>query len=179
MLLGFPRILGSKSGQNEAEIIAKVLTTFNIDGTILGAFTADNASDNDTCCDALERLFLDLPDGWSIAYRIRCIGHIINLIVEDLLYGDHEQSKHFKNLASVGDEQSYDIWIQLGFIGRVHNICIFINRSPERREAFENLQKEMGELRLLVLLVNGGIRWHSTYEMIKRILTLRDHILRW
>ena len=178
MLLGFPRVLGSKTGENEAEIIAKVLTTFDIDATRLGAFTADNASDNDTCCDRLE-ILLGMDNGWSIHSRIRCIGHIINLIVEDLLYGDHEQSKHTKRLASVGDEEAYDIWIQLGLIGRVHNLCIYINRSPERREAFSNLQKEMSLLKLLVLLVDGGIRWHSTYQMINRIIALRDIILKW
>jgi hypothetical protein len=31
----------------------------------------------------------------------------------------------------------------------------------------------------LVLLVDGGIRWHSTFEMINRVLILKDVILRW
>lgn len=157
MLLGFPRILGSKTGENEANLIAKVLTTFGIDCTRLRAFMADNATDNNASIRHIETL-LGMPEGWAKRNRIRCMGHIINLIVEDLLFGDHEQSKHSTTLAAVGDEEQYDVWIKLGLIGRVHNICIWLNRSPERREGFENLQKAMQLTTFLALLVNGGIR---------------------
>lgn len=102
------------------------------------------------------------------------------MIVEDLLYGDNEQSNHSKNLAAAGDEEQYDVWLLLGLIGRVHNICIYINRSPEHREVFEALlQGMLGVKNWLVLLVNGGIRWHSTYDMIQRVLKLKEFIIRW
>ena len=179
MLLGFPRIFGSKSGENQAKVIASVLATYSIGSDLIGTVTSDNASDNDTCIGNLEILISGLPEGWSIRSRIRCIGHIINLVVEDLLFGDNEQSKHAKSLAAAGEDGQYEVWIQLGLIGRIHNLCIYINQTPERREAFEALQKDASLPIWYVLLVDGGIRWHSTYEMCQRVLKLKDIIIRW
>lgn len=51
----------------------------------LGFFVLDNASSNNTCVAEPARLF-----GFNAnEHRLRCIGHILNLIAQELLYGNN------------------------------------------------------------------------------------------
>jgi hypothetical protein len=51
----------------------------------LGFFVLDNALSNDTCVEELARLFGFNAD----EHRLRCIGHILNLIAQELMYGNN------------------------------------------------------------------------------------------
>jgi len=64
-------------------LIAAVIEDYNISHK-LGAFQMDNADNNDTCLDALSEVYSLKKD----EVRLRCQGHIHNLVVKALLYGE-------------------------------------------------------------------------------------------
>jgi hypothetical protein len=68
-------------------------------------------------------------------------------------------------------------WRKKGPIGKLHNIVIHARSTPKRREYFKSKQKEAQPTeRLYQLVVNGGIRWNSTCEMLERAFKLKDAI---
>jgi hypothetical protein len=84
LLLGFPRRYGGHTGDDLAALVKPVILQYSI-GEKLGSFVMDNAGDNDKCLEALQRSFSSIDPE---ADRIRCIGHIINLVVKALLFGE-------------------------------------------------------------------------------------------
>ncbi len=76
-LLGFKDTKGVKAGDMIAGIIAKVINDYEV-GQNLGAFMMDNAGDNNTMLKELTTGF-DIDVDFS---RLRCLGHIINLVVK-------------------------------------------------------------------------------------------------
>jgi len=95
LTLALKELEGEHSGLNQARVILKVINDFGIRNK-LGYFVMDNASSNGTLIKAVaDSLALD-----NIAYdsdhrRLRCNGHIINLVVQAFLFGaeedDHEE----------------------------------------------------------------------------------------
>ena len=77
------------------------------------------------------------------------------------------------------------MWRKRGPVGKLHNIVVFICRTPQRREKFKD-QPELqhlsadgiGEFDHLNLIVDNATRWNSLYLMIDRSLKLRDRIER-
>lgn len=73
-----------------------------------------------------------------------------------------------------------NIWRKRGPVGKLHNIIIFICRSPQRREKFAQIKAisgtEEGDFNHLKLVVDNATRWNSLYLMIERALLLRDRI---
>ena len=93
LLLSLSEQEGSHSGQNQARLVLKTLTSYKIRNR-LGHFVMDNASTNDTL---MEYIAEDLEDE-GIAYdprqhRLRCNGHIINLAVCAFLFGKHPDAE--------------------------------------------------------------------------------------
>lgn len=82
-LLSFTRIIGPHSGENLVKAVHSSIRTYDIDYTRIGCFVVDNASNNE---EMLRELQLLIPINYP-SYRIRCIGHIINLVVEAILFG--------------------------------------------------------------------------------------------
>ncbi|KAG7001051.1 putative AC transposase [Fusarium oxysporum f. sp. conglutinans] len=172
-LLGLPRLYGSHSGENIANCLSSVLTQYDLEPK-LGCFMMDNAQDNDRAVLQLATRFGFDPD-WR---RLRCSGHVINLVVKAILYGKGV-SKAERQLQCCNDQESFSIWRQRGVIGKVHNIVRYITRSDQRRQHFETLQAEAlqdDELFSLQLIKDGGIRWNSTFSMLERALKLRNAI---
>ncbi|KID82482.1 Ribonuclease H-like protein [Metarhizium guizhouense ARSEF 977] len=84
LLLGLPSVQGRHTGENLADEVASVLAYFGIDASRLGYFVLDNARNNDTAVAALADEFdFDLDHR-----RLRCLGHILNLVVKQLIFGD-------------------------------------------------------------------------------------------
>ena len=77
----------SHSGDDQFSILLPVLKDYGIIRK-LGAIIADNASPNNTLCQSIKEYWeqeLDLK--WKADdQRIRCIGHIINLVVQAFLF---------------------------------------------------------------------------------------------
>lgn len=177
-LLGLRR-LNAHDGSEIAEILGSIITDYKIEDKI-AAFQMDNASNNDT---ALTALMSKRPSIWLVAEpfkqkRLRCFGHIINLVVKALLFGTRS-SNFQKDLQEASDLESFKIWRQQGSIGHLHNIVTYISRSEQRLRDFEAAQRVApGEI-ALHLVKDTGVRWNSTYSMIQRALRLQPAIQRY
>lgn len=172
-LLGL-RPLEGHYGVDIAPVLHSIILTFNIEGK-LGAFMMDNADNNDTALRALRTM---LPPTASLdpkESRLRCLGHMINLVVKALLYGSRSSALQ-KELQQVNDQEAFKVWRQQGALGHLHNLVTYIDRSEQRQRAFEAAQKKVyvdAEYKqTLHLLKDTGVRWNSTYTMIERALNL-------
>ncbi|OAQ61313.1 transposase-like protein [Purpureocillium lilacinum] len=156
-----------------ATYIKEVINQYEI-GSKLGYFMLDNAESNDTCLETLASWFpMDVS-----SRRLRCIGHIINLVVRAVIFGSNV-SKFEAELRGATDEFSVDIWANKGSIGRLHNLATYIRRTDQRRQALRRLQAELAgddAIFTLEIVVDGKTRWNSIYLMIERALELRSAI---
>ena len=75
--------LGSHTGNNITDQLFDVLRDYQISGNQIAYFAADNATNNDLALAALsERVNID-----PIKTRLRCAGHIFNLVCTAILFG--------------------------------------------------------------------------------------------
>ena len=136
----------------------------------------DNAGNNNDIYD-----YLSQNPSVPKKERLRCVGHIINLIVKALIYGKGV-SKLERLLIGASDQVKFDLMRQKGFVGKVHNIVKYIMRSTGRRKDFAENQleacteDELFDHAELLLIKDGGVRWNSTYFMLRRALLLRKAI---
>jgi type IV pilus biogenesis protein CpaD/CtpE len=83
IVIGIPEQTESHSGDNIATQIISTIKDYGIQPNQIGYFMLDNATNNDTAMEAIADEF-----GFDAKQRrLRCAGHIINLIARSLLYG--------------------------------------------------------------------------------------------
>ncbi|TKA30875.1 hypothetical protein B0A49_13650 [Cryomyces minteri] len=85
--------------------------------------------------------------------RLRCAGHIINLVVKAILFGKGV-SRFQKALAGAGDAEEFRMWRE---------------RGEQRMQEFKRCQRDVAPDELMKyynLIKDGGIRWNSTLAMI-------------
>jgi len=157
-----------------ADVLEEVIATYGIRDKI-SAFQMDNATNNDTALDALS---ISIPGVDRKQSRLRYFGHIINLVVKALLFGNSSASLQ-QQLGDAGDDNAFKIWREQGAIGKLHNIVFYITRSVNRRRAFERSQKVDSSDLILQLVRDIGVRWNSTFAMIQRALRLKDALHRY
>jgi hypothetical protein len=176
ILIGLPRIFGSHTGENIADTVCKVLGKYEISDRI-GCFMMDNAGNNDTTIDSL----IERIPSLKRRARLRCVGHIFNLVVKAILYGKGINDFE-KRILGCSDREHFDLWRRFGAIGKIHNFVKWICRSTKRREEFADDQAlAMAEDEVFdwvekMLVKDGGVRWNSTYMMLKRAKLLRRAI---
>ncbi|KAF4547224.1 Hypothetical protein D9617_52g060450 [Elsinoe fawcettii] len=184
--------LGSHTGDNIAEQLIEVLRDYDICSRVT-YFAADNATNNDKALRLLTRnLEID-----PVKQRLGCVGHILNLVCKAILYGVDEDCiarvldegapveladasgvTTLEGILRTGDEAGrLEAWRKEGPIGRLQNLVVHIKDNSSRRLFFESKQREAAGddgARLYRAVLNGGIRWNSTYEMVHRALQLKD-----
>lgn len=126
---------------NGEAIAANVLAgidDYDLRGKV-GCFVLDNASSNDTAIAVLGREL-----GFNPTWRLlRCAGHILNLIAQQLLFGsDFEKFEGEVARVDVLREE-VKLWRAQGPIGMVATIVRWINKSPGRVKRFEDAQVQV------------------------------------
>jgi hypothetical protein len=129
----------------------------------LGAVVADNSGTNDTLCQEIEAHLLEIEDlVWeSSHWRLRCLGHIINLAVQAFLFhnviGMEEMKLYNESEESgeLGDETKQKFRL-LGPLGKLHNIIVNIRGSAGCTAEFLELAERM-------IPLDNCTRWNSWY----------------
>jgi hypothetical protein len=171
------RTVAGHSGENQFNILLPVLQDYGIVRK-LGAIVADNASPNNTLCDFIEDYMLEKEDReWEAKHwRIRCIGHIINLAVQAFLFAnvfEIDELESYDNedaTGEKGDEEAKKIKFRLmGPLGKMHNIVVHIRGSTARIADFLELAGRL-------IPLDNRTRWNSWYQMLLVALALRAAI---
>jgi hypothetical protein len=178
LVLGLPELVKRHSGENIAAEIVEVIKSFELEEKV-GYFTLDNAGNNDTAMEVIaEVLGLD-----STRRRVRCIGHIINLVVKALLFG--KDAEAFEETIERGEllaRAAHDEWMKKGPVGKVHNWVVWVHRSDLLTNMLKELQQdsintsddpEVQKQKPLEVILDNDTRWLSQYYMIKRAIKLR------
>jgi hypothetical protein len=188
-LLALRRQLGCHSGENLAVMLGRVVREWKIEDRV-GTVVSGNASSNDSC---LLHFYGDLDGGISLvdirARRMRCYGHILNLVARAFLYSEdfeafEAESQVFDLLGRREDDLRH--WRKKGPVGKLHNVVKFIRSSPQRCELFKKISRENDEAQEYLLasestaelevVMNNDTRWNSTYLMISRALVKQGDI---
>jgi hypothetical protein len=198
VVLSLRDTLGSHTGANMADHVLSVIQDFSITQKV-AYFIADNASNNDKALAVLSG-YLPSMQLDPVKQRLRCSGHIYNLMYKAILYGVDSDcikealqasqammtsvSAFEATLNSNNDEAKLIAWRKKGPVGKLHNTVIYIKESSARRLLFESKQRQSfinddsdsEVMEIYRVVVNGGVRWNSTYLMIERAIRLKDAI---
>jgi hypothetical protein len=96
----------------------------------------DNAALNDVAVrHILREIRPDIkePDG----RRVRCLGHIINLVAKAFLFGNDEESLEVGNIKRKEIQQLLAVrkeWLESEPYGKFRNTVQFIRDTPQRRD---------------------------------------------
>ena len=177
-LLGLRRLHGAHTGENQSRIVFSIIQEYNLIHKV-GYFTLDNASNNDK---ALACLAMTLEEeGVSFNHvesRLRCLGHVINLVVKVFLYGiDLELNTNNREAESENTQENIQMWRGRGPYGRLRNVITFICWTPQRREEFSTISKEQSPNDpAFQPIAANQTRWNGDFLAIKRALHLGDPI---
>ena len=146
----------------------------------IGYFTLDNAGNNDTALEHIGQHLKELDIIFDpIERRLRCFGHVINLVVKSFLWGS--DAEVFEAQISTYQDLQHEIaeleaWRCKAPLGKLHNVITWISRSPQRRDCFQaEVRKSLGPNTKAVSLIRSNTtRWGSDYDSLIRALELRD-----
>ena len=136
-LIALRRLLRPHSRANITEMLIDVIGDFSI-ADQLGYFITDNAESNDTCLKrVIRKIYPDYTDDDVNKRRLRCWGHILNLIARSFLFrrdADAFELEDATNAALNWEHKRLSAWRKKGLVGKLHNIATFIRASPQRKE---------------------------------------------
>ena len=172
------RFRGRHTGENQARHFWDVVETYHLQEKI-GYFTLDNASNNDTTMKCIQTYLQNCGILFDpVTRRLRCFGHVINLVVKAFLWGEDPEAFEIEvtNYQALEKEQEELLaWRKKGPCGKLHNLLVYITRSPQRRDRFEEKVKQLHpHSSLLTLICGNETRWGGDYNSIVRALELRE-----
>jgi hypothetical protein len=176
-----PRMTDAHTTVNVASQISKLLNHFSLQ-TCFGHAITDNASENSACMAIIgEELAINTDER-----HVLCIGHIINLVAHEVLFGTDVESFELELESSVTTEAvELAIWRRKEPIGKLHNLTRYITHSTKRRNQFIAIQRlhfesqrELPEtiIQPLELIADNHTRWNSWYDVAERAVMLRQSI---
>ncbi|KAM4054434.1 restless-like transposase [Hirsutella rhossiliensis] len=138
LVLGMPELKISHSGENIAAQILEILESYEILDKV-GYITLDNAGNMDTATEEIaEALGFDPKKR-----RVRCFGHVLNLVVKALLFGHKADAFEAEiNGEPVLDAVQHEIWRKKGPVGKLHNLVNWIHQSDKLTYRLRALQEE-------------------------------------
>ena len=136
VLLALLRIQGRHTGVSIAEQIYEILKYFQISDKF-GHAIADNASKNTACLDHLSELLNMNLD----SRRVMCIGHVINLVAQECLWGSDVEAFEEELTNVTAEELELREWRRRGPIGKLHNLIRYATHSSRRKDLLETIQR--------------------------------------
>jgi hypothetical protein len=130
-LLSIRRFVGTHSGINQANHFLTTVEEYGVMHSI-GKFNVDNASNNDTALVEISRRIQEkgYPSFDPVTDRLRCFGHVLNLVVKAFLWGNNVTAFELE-ANDINDELAAMIaWRQKGPLGKLHNILEYIRKTP-------------------------------------------------
>jgi hypothetical protein len=177
-VLGLRRFKGRHTGENQAESFWAVAQEYKIEPKI-GYFTLDNTSNNDTAMKCISANLRELNiEFHPVQRRLRCHGHIMNLVVKAFLWGEEPETFELEveSLRNQQDEEAeLLLWRRRGPIGKLHNIIVWIGQSPQCRDKFNEKVKQLHPECVPTALVYGKeTTWGGDYDELVRALQHRE-----
>jgi hypothetical protein len=181
VLLALPRMIGAHTAANVAAQISTLLSHFSLRQRF-GYAVTDNASENSACLAILgEELGIDAG-----ARHVLCIGHVINLVAHEVLFGTDVEAFELELESNViAEVVELATWRRKGPIGKLHNLIRYITHSTKRRDEFKAIQMQYLESQRelpepqkkpLDLIRDNVTRWNSWYDAAERAVLLRSSI---
>lgn len=126
-LLGIREVSGRHTGENMASCVLKVFEDFGLPDDRIGNFVLDNASSNDTAVECM------VPEGEKDDRRLRCLAHIIHLVV----------TAFFSLPGETNDTDGSGKWSRYAGVRKVQKIAKFIRKSTYHRAMYKEAADEM------------------------------------
>jgi len=178
-LLALPTVSGH-SGRQQWEVLHPVLREYGIENR-LGAIISDNSDTNDKLCCEIASYMAGRGLSWSAeSHRLRCLGHIINLAVQDFLFlkadsvdvveSYEEQEREGKALTEQEEDEKSIFFRQFGVLGKLHNIIVYSRASAGRKREFEQaIGRES-------IPLDNRTRWNSWWNLLDAALKVEAKI---
>ena len=147
VLLGFEPLHGPHTGSNLSSVVINILEKHQITDRIL-SITTDNATNNNTMINSIQEEIKVQGIGDTGVFRIPCLAHVIQLSLNQLLGKMKATPINDETEIEWSDERAYSTHPKrtnreiVDTLNKIRNLAIFINASPQRREAFLGLQTE-------------------------------------
>ena len=136
VLLALLRMYSRYTRVSIAEQIYEILTHFRIADNF-GYAIADNASENTACLDHLSELLkVDLEKR-----RVMCMGHVINLVAQQCLWGSDVDAFEEELTNVTAEEIELREWRKRGPIGKLHNLIRYACHSSKRKDLLKTIQR--------------------------------------
>jgi hypothetical protein len=169
-LLSLHRFQGAHNGFNQADHIWRTIEDYEI-APFVGMFNVDNATNNDTALvEIASRLRIAGHESFDpIEVRLRCFGHVLNLTVKAILWGNEIEAFDLNYGEAQRELGVLREWQRKGPLKKLHNVVTYILKTPQRRDAFETVVKRVyPEETVHTVFVGNITRWSSDYESILR-----------
>jgi hypothetical protein len=166
------RTVPGHSGEHQWSVLLPVLKEYGSTKSIR-TIIGDNSGTNDTLCRTISAyLAEEYRIDWNVSQnRIRCQGHILNLVVQLYLFSNNQEEAEMdwydreellneqKNEKEIKERQNR-IRAQMGVIGKLHNLVVHIRASSSRTKEFvTNAGRRIP--------LDNRTRWNSWYTMLK------------
>lgn len=177
-LLALRQVAGH-SGEEQFIVLRTILLEYEI-AQNLGVIIGDNATTNDTLCRTICKWYSDKFDIlWDPEHnRVRCLGHIINLIVQAFIFAGTSAVISLAELQAADKDEEQGLEPDLvrastirfiGPMGKLHNIVVHIRGSGLRTKEFIDKAHR-------IIPLDNRTRWNSWYHMIMIALELEMHV---
>ncbi|OBS17083.1 hypothetical protein FPOA_12362 [Fusarium poae] len=186
-LLSLREFKGSHNGKLQAKAFLEVVEEYDLRGKV-GYFTMDNHDANDTMLDDIAKEIDGLD---PVARRLRCSGHIMNLIVQAFLF--RSKAKKIQEDEREGIDEAYERlcrlsereeggiitkaqateeWREFSVLGKLHNLCIYSRSSTS---IYNDFKAEIGR----ALPRDNDTRWNSWFRLIDVAIENRAKFMDW
>jgi hypothetical protein len=186
-LLSLREFKGSHNGKLQAKAFLEVVEEYDLRGKV-GYFTMDNHDANDTMLDDIAKEIGGLD---PVARRLRCSGHIMNLIVQAFLF--RSKAKKIQEDEREGIDEAYERlcrlsereeggiitkaqateeWREFSVLGKLHNLCIYSRSSTS---IYNDFKAEIGR----ALPRDNNTRWNSWFRLIDVAIENRAKFMDW